>query len=155
MGSFHSVTGVDHIGIAVTSIEAALPLWRDALGLQFVGIEVVPQDQVRVAILKSPGAGGARIELLEPTSPDSPVARHLARRGPGIHHVALAVDDLVARMAALARAGKPAMDGAPRAGAEGAKVTFLHPHVAGGVLVELTEPARRAPSRRDPGNGQA
>jgi methylmalonyl-CoA/ethylmalonyl-CoA epimerase len=155
MGSFHSVTGVDHIGIAVPSIEAALPLWRDALGLQFVGIEVVPQDQVRVAILKSPGVGGARIELLEPTSPDSPVARHLERRGPGIHHVALAVDDLVARMAALAAAGAPAMDAAPRAGAEGAKVTFLHPHVAGGVLVELTEPARRAPASRKPGNGQA
>jgi methylmalonyl-CoA/ethylmalonyl-CoA epimerase len=147
------VTGVDHIGIAVRSIEAALPMWRDALGLEFVGIEVVPHDQVRVAILKSPG--GARIELLEPTSPDSPVARHLERRGPGIHHVALAVDDLVARMAALVAAGHPAMDAAPRAGAEGAKVTFLHPHVAGGVLVELTQPARRAAAPRDPGTGQA
>jgi len=149
------VTGVDHIGIAVRSIEAALPLWRDALGLQFVGIEVVPHDQVRVAILKSPGTGGARIELLEPTSPDSPVARHLERRGPGIHHVALAVDDLVACMAALVASGNPAMDAAPRAGAEGAKVTFLHPHAAGGVLVELTQPAKRAAAPRDPRNGPA
>jgi len=149
------VTGVDHIGIAVRSIEAALPLWRDALGLEFVGIEVVPHDQVRVAILKSPGPGGTRIELLEPTSPDSPVARHLERRGPGIHHVALAVDDLVARMAALVAAGKPAMDAVPRAGAEGAKVTFLHPHVAGGVLVELSQPAQRAAAPRDPRNGPA
>jgi methylmalonyl-CoA epimerase len=140
------LTGVDHIGIAVKSIAEALPFWRDALGMELIGIEVVESDQVRAAILKSPGAGGARVELLEPTGPDSPVARHLERRGPGIHHVALAVDDLAATMASLRRAGRPAMDEAPRPGVGGTKVTFLHPHVAGGVLVELTQPpaARRA-----------
>ena len=144
------MTGVDHIGIAVRNLEAALPLWRDALGLEFVGIEVVPHDQVRVAILKSPGEGGARVELLEPTSPDSPVAKFLAKRGPGIHHLALRVDDLPARMSAMKAAGKPALDAAPRRGAEGASVTFLHPKSAGGVLVELVEPAPAAakPAKR-------
>jgi methylmalonyl-CoA epimerase len=133
------VTGVDHIGIAVKSIAEALPLWRDALGMELLGIEVVPSEKVRVAILKSKGPGGARVELLEPTGPDSPIAKHLEKRGPGIHHVALEVDDLAARMAALKRAGTPAMDESPRPGAEGAKVTFLHPKHAGGVLVELTQ----------------
>jgi methylmalonyl-CoA epimerase len=134
------VTGVDHIGIAVKSIAEALPFWRDALGMELLGIEVVASEKVRVAILKSPAPGGARVELLEPTGPDSPIAKHLEKRGPGIHHLALAVDDLVARMAALQRNGTPALDDAPRPGAEGAKVTFLHPKVAGGVLVELTQP---------------
>jgi methylmalonyl-CoA/ethylmalonyl-CoA epimerase len=134
------VTGVDHIGIAVKSLAEALPFWRDALGLEFAGIEEVPSEKVRVAILKSPGPGGARVELLEPTAPDSPIARHLEKRGPGIHHVALKVDDVAARMAALAKAGTPALDGAPRPGAEGAQVTFIHPRSAGGVLVELTQP---------------
>ena len=142
------MTGVDHIGIAVPNLEAALPLWRDALGLEFVGIEVVPHDQVRVAILKSPGEGGARVELLEPTSPDSPVAKFLARRGPGIHHLALRVDDLVARMAKMSAAGKPALVPAPRRGAEGSSVTFLHPKSAGGVLVELVQLARRGTATR-------
>jgi methylmalonyl-CoA/ethylmalonyl-CoA epimerase len=132
------VTGVDHIGIAVERLDDALPFWRDLLGLEFGGIEEVPGEKVRVAFLR---AGATRIELLEPTSPDSPIAKHLARRGPGIHHVALAVGDLVGRMAALERAGRPAMDDAPRPGAEGSKVTFIHPKSAGGVLVELVQPA--------------
>lgn len=140
------MTGVDHIGIAVKSLAEALPFWRDALGMELVGIEVVASEKVRVAILKSPGAGGARVELLEPTSPDSPIAKHLEKRGAGIHHLALKVDDIVGRMAALARAGTPAMDAAPRPGAEGAMVTFLHPKHAGGVLVELTQPAAGAGS---------
>jgi methylmalonyl-CoA/ethylmalonyl-CoA epimerase len=136
------VTGVDHIGIAVAKLEDALPLWRDLLGLKLVAIEVVPSEKVRVAILQ---AGATRIELLEPTAPDSPIAKALEKRGPGVHHVALAVDDVAARMAALKSAGKPAMDESPRPGAEGAKVTFLHPKNAGGVLVELTQ---RSPGHR-------
>ena len=135
------MTGVDHIGIAVENLEAALPLWRDVLGFEFVGIEVVPHEQVRVAILKSPGEGGARVELLEPTSPDSSVGKFLRKRGPGIHHLALRVTDLAVRMAALQRAGTPALDAEPRRGAEGSSVIFLHPKSAGGVLVELVQPA--------------
>ena len=131
------MTGVDHIGIAVEKLEDALPFWRDQLGLELVVIEEVPSEKVRVAFLR---AGSTRIELLEPTSPDSPIAKALAKRGPGIHHVALEVDDIVARMAALKAAGRPAMDEKPRPGAEGCMVTFLHPKTAGGVLVELTQP---------------
>ena len=134
------MTGVDHIGIAVKSIADALPFWRDALGMELIGIEVVESDKVRVAILRSSGPGGARVELLEPTGPDSPVARHLEKRGPGIHHIALAVDDIEATMAALKRAGRPAIDEEPRPGVAGTKVTFLHPRLAGGVLIELAQP---------------
>jgi methylmalonyl-CoA/ethylmalonyl-CoA epimerase len=131
-------TALDHIGIAVTRLEEALPLWRDILGLPLEGIEIVESEGVRVAILP---AGDARIELLEPTRPDSAVARHLEKRGPGIHHVALRVGDLVTTMDGLKAAGKPALDAAPRPGAKGSKVTFLHPRSTGGVLVELTQPA--------------
>ena len=119
--------------------DASLQGIRDLLGLEFVGFETVPSEMVRVAILRSPGTGGARVELLEPTSPDSPVAKHLRKRGPGIHHIALRVDDIVARMAALKAAGKPALDETPQPAAEGCLATFLHPRSTGRVLVELTE----------------
>jgi len=130
------LTKLDHIGIAVESLEEALPFWRDLLGLKCTGVEDVPTEKVRVAFLQ---AGSTRIELLEPTAPDSPVRRHLERRGPGIHHIALGVDDIRGRMSSLEKAGKPALDEAPRPGAEGKQVTFLHPRHAGGVLVELCQ----------------
>ena len=131
------MTRLDHLGIAVARIEDALPFWRDLLGLELEKIEVVPTEQVRVAFLR---AGDAHVELLEPTSPDSPIAKALEKRGPGIHHVCLQVDDVAAHMAALAKASKPAMDDAPRPGAGGCQVTFLHPRLTGGVLVELSQP---------------
>ena len=139
------MTGIDHIGIAVHRIEDALPFWRDQLGLELRGIEEVPGENVRVAFLR---AGGTRIELLEPTSPDGPIARALATRGPGVHHLALRVEDLAGRLAALAAAGRPAIGGAPRPGAGGSRIAFLHPRTAGGVLVELIEPARGPGERR-------
>lgn len=132
------MTAIDHIGIAVRRLDEALPLWRDLLGLPLIGIEEVESEGVRVAILQ---AGDARIELLEPLHEGSPIARHLEKRGPGIHHLAFKVEDLEGQMKALDAAGSPAMDASPRPGAEGSKVTFLHPRVAGGVLVELTQPA--------------
>lgn len=135
------MTAIDHLGIAVAKLEDALPFWRDQLGMELVGIEIVASEKVRVAILRPQGdPSGSRVELLEPTAQDSPIARHLEKRGPGLHHVAMKVDDLVARMAALAAAGKPAMDTAPRRGAGGCMVTFLHPKLAGGVLLELSQP---------------
>jgi methylmalonyl-CoA/ethylmalonyl-CoA epimerase len=130
------VTGVAHIGIAVEKIEDALPFWRDLLGLELQAIEVVPEEQVRVAILR---AGSTRIELLEPTSPDSSIGRALRKRGPGLHHVAFTVDDVAAKVAALERAGRPAISPAPRPGAGGCRVAFLHPKSTGGVLVELSQ----------------
>lgn len=134
------MTAIDHLGIAVAKLEEALPFWRDALGLELVAIEVVASEKVRVAILRPKGdATAARVELLEPTAPDSPIAKHLEKRGPGIHHVAMKVDDIAARMAGLAAVGKPAMDAAPRPGAGGCLVTFLHPKTTGGVLLELSQ----------------
>jgi len=131
------VTRLDHIGIAVARIEDALPLWRDLLGLRLVAIEEVPGEQVRVAVLD---AGGTRIELLEPTDPESPIARHLLKRGPGIHHLALSTADLATTMNVLRDGGAPPMDEVPRAGAQGCKVTFVHPRHTGGVLLELSQP---------------
>lgn len=144
---------VDHIGIAVDSLEARLSFWAEALGLSVAAIETVESEQVKVAFLT---AGTLRIELLEPTSEDSPIAKHLARRGPGVHHVTFEVDDLDAALAALARAGVEILGGGARAGAEGRRIAFLHPRAAGGVLVELCEvsPAARE-SRGEIGVGSA
>lgn len=126
---------VDHIGIAVESIESARRFW-EALGLEICDIEEIPQEGVRVAMIE---LGGTRLELLEPTRPDSPVARFLAKRGPGIHHVCLASDDLTADDARLAAAGVDRLRASPTPGAGGASVQFVHPRSAGGVLVELSQ----------------
>ena len=133
----YAVTGIDHIGIAVQSLDESLPLWRDSLGLEFQGIEEVPSEGVRVAFLQ---AGSTRIELLEPLHSTSPIARHLEKRGAGVHHIALRVADIRQKMTELATQGTPALDEKPRPGAHDCEVTFVHPKHAGGVLVELTQP---------------
>ncbi|MCM2270267.1 MAG: methylmalonyl-CoA epimerase [Thermoanaerobaculia bacterium] len=130
---------LDHLGIAVRSIAEARRFW-EALGLEVESIEEVPHEGVRVAMLP---LGGVRLELLEPTRPDSPVAKFLATRGPGIHHVCLASDDLDGDDAALRAAGAQLLRAAPTAGAGGTRVQFVHPRSAGGVLVELAEPHAR------------
>jgi len=127
---------LDHLGIAVRSIEEGARLYR-ALGFAVEGTETVPEQGVTVAFLP---AGGTRIELLEPLGEDSPVARHLARRGPGLHHVAIRVPDIRAAMAALREAGFELLSDEPRAGAHGSLVCFVHPRSAGGVLLELCQP---------------
>jgi methylmalonyl-CoA/ethylmalonyl-CoA epimerase len=131
------IKAVDHIGIAVESIESARRFW-EALGLEIHDIEEVPQEGVRVAMIE---LGGTRIELLEATRPDSPVAKFLARRGPGIHHLCLASDALGDDDARLAAAGVERLRERPTEGAGGARVQFVHPKSAGGVLVELAERA--------------
>jgi len=131
---------IDHLGIAVTSIAEARRFW-EALGLEIEEIEEVPQEGVRVAMLP---IGEARIELLEPTSADSPIAKFLAKRGPGLHHVCLASDDVEADDARLRGAGSELLRAAPTPGAGGTRVQFVHPRSAGGVLVELAEPRREA-----------
>lgn len=127
---------LDHLGIAVRSIDEARRFW-EALGLEVESIEEVPQEGVRVAMLP---LGEARIELLEPTRPDSPVAKFLDQRGPGIHHVCVASDAIDADDAALREAGVQLLRPAPTPGAGGSRVQFVHPKSAGGVLVELAEP---------------
>ncbi|MBM4059661.1 MAG: methylmalonyl-CoA epimerase [Planctomycetes bacterium] len=128
--------GLHHVGIAVRSLQEALPRWTDGLGLLLHSIDEVPTEKVRVAVLL---AGETRIELLEPTSPDSPIAKFLDKRGPGVHHLAFAVDDCARALGELAAAGAPALDRAPRPGAHGCRVGFVHPRYLDGVLTELVE----------------
>ena len=127
---------IEHIGIATHSINDALGFWRDTLGLDVVGTEEVAEQGVRVAMLP---IGESRIELLEPTGPASPVAKFLEKRGAGIHHVAVRVDDIRATLARLKEKGARLIDESPRVGAGGCLIAFVHPAAAGGVLLELIE----------------
>jgi methylmalonyl-CoA/ethylmalonyl-CoA epimerase len=132
---------IDHIGIAVGDLNASLAFFRDALGLELETPEDVPSQRVRAHFLQ---AGEAAIELVEPTSDDSPIAKFVAKRGPGIHHVALRVDDIVAALAELKAKGVRLIDEVPRPGAHHSLVAFIHPSSTHGVLVELKQvlPAR-------------
>ncbi|MBL9087362.1 MAG: methylmalonyl-CoA epimerase [Planctomycetia bacterium] len=127
---------VDHIGIAVEDLAAAKKLYGEVLGLKLLFEEEVPTEKVRVAAYDG---GGMRIELLESTSPDGPIGRHVASRGPGIHHVCYQVDDVQGSVDRLAAAGVRMIDTAPRPGAGGCRVAFVHPKGALGVLVELSQ----------------
>ena len=131
---------IDHIGIAVPDLEQALTPYVEGLGLQVAHREVVDTQKVRVAMLP---AGETNIELLEPTSGDSPIAKFMERRGPGIHHIALAVDDIEAALARMEAAGVRMIDTEPRPGAGGTRVAFAHPKSMGGVLIELVEGSHR------------
>ncbi len=128
---------VDHIGIAVHSIEAHLPFYRDILGLRFLGIEVVEDQKVRTAIFQ---AGETRIELLEPTDDESPVSGFLKKRGEGIHHIAYRSDQLKADLDKLKAHGIRLIDEQPREGAHGNRIAFIHPKSSGKVLTELCQP---------------
>jgi methylmalonyl-CoA/ethylmalonyl-CoA epimerase len=131
------LTVLDHIGIAVESIDDSLGIYQ-ALGLEVEDVEVVPEQGVRVAFLP---VGDSRLELLEPTDESSPVARHLELRGPGIHHVCLRVQDIRAAMARLVEQGCRLLSEEPRRGAHGDLVCFVHPKSTGGVLLELSQRA--------------
>jgi methylmalonyl-CoA/ethylmalonyl-CoA epimerase len=127
---------LEHIGIATRGLDEALAFWRDALGLEAVATEEVAEQKVRVAMLP---VGGTRIELLEATEPDSPIAKFIDKRGPGIHHVAVSVPDIRAALARLKSQGARLIDETPRRGAGNCLVAFIHPSSAGGVLLELVE----------------
>ncbi len=129
---------IDHIGVAVRSLEERLRFYR-ALGLVPEGSEEVPEQKVRVAFLP---VEGTRIELLEPTTEDSPIARFLAKKGEGLHHLAFRVEDLRATMAALAGEGFELLSEHPLTGAHGSQVCFVHPRSTGGVLLELCQPGK-------------
>jgi methylmalonyl-CoA epimerase len=126
---------IDHLGVAVRSLEHAKGLYR-MLGLQVLGDEVVEQERVRVAMVP---AGESRIELLEATEADSPIARFIAKRGEGLHHVALRVDDLAATVERLKGQGVRLIDEQIQIGAGGHMYVFVHPSSAGGVLLELCQ----------------
>jgi len=127
-------TRIAHIGIAVRALTETVPFYRDILGLPDV-----PLDDADGARIAAVAAGDALIELLEPREPDSPIDRFICARGPGIHHICLAVDDLDATLERCRAAGVRLIDDTPRIGAEGKRIAFLHPTATGGVLIELTE----------------
>lgn len=133
---------LDHIGIAVKDVEAALAFYRDALGLDVEVPEDVVTQRVRARHIP---AGSAKLELLEATAPDSPIAKFVEKRGPGLHHVTLRVDDIRAALAHLKTRGVRLIDSEPRPGAEHALVAFIHPSAAHGVLVELKQAASQGP----------
>jgi methylmalonyl-CoA epimerase len=124
---------IDHIGIAVKSLADAKKFWCDKLGLKVVSEEEVPEQKVRVAILEN------GIELLEPTSPDSPVAKFIEKRGEGLHHLTLSTGNLGDRLKELKAAGVNLIDEKPRVGAGGTGIAFVHPKSTGGVLLELCD----------------
>ena len=139
---------LDHVGIAVQDLAAALAFYRDALGLEIEAPEEVASQRVRAHFLP---VGDAKLELLEATAPDSPIAKYVDTRGPGLHHITLRVDDIHAALAQLKARGARLIDEQPRPGAEGALVAFVHPAAAHGVLVELKQAAAPAgPGRADP-----
>ncbi len=127
---------LDHVGIAVADLDTAVKFYRDALGLEILPPEEVPSQKVRAHFIP---LGRSALELLEATSAESPIARFLEKRGPGIHHVTLGVEDVGAALAELRARGVRLIDQVPRPGAEGALVAFIHPSAAGGVLVELKQ----------------
>lgn len=128
---------VDHIGIAVSQLETALQFYRDFLGLEVKTIEEVPDQKIKAAIIP---VGESKIELLEATSPDSPVGKFIDSRGEGIHHIALQVTGLENILSNLAEKGVRLIDKEPRSGAGGNRIAFLHPKSTNGVLLELCEP---------------
>jgi len=131
---------IDHIGVATNGIDDAASFYRDSLGLDVAEIEEVANQKVRVAMLP---IGESRIELLEATSEDSPISKFLAKRGPGIHHIAVRVEDIRTSLAELKQKGARLIDEEARVGAGGCLVAFIHPSSTGGVLIELVQNRER------------
>jgi len=131
-------TAVDHVGVAVGDLEAALVFYRDTLGMPLVHRETVTEQGVEAALLD---VGESHIELLSPLGPDTAVGKFLARKGPGLHHVAYRVDSVDDALAALSKAGMRLIDEQPRTGIRNSRVAFVHPSSTGGVLTEIVQPA--------------
>ncbi len=131
-------TRIEHIGIAVKDLTAAIGTYEKLLGVPCYAVEEVPDQRVRTAFFR---LGESKIELLESTSPDGPIAKFIAKRGEGVHHIAYAVGDIRTTLRDLASAGVRLIDSEPRKGAEGLSVAFIHPRSASGVLTEITTPA--------------
>ena len=134
------VSSVDHVGIAVTDLDAAVEMYEKAFGMRCVHVEVNEEQGVREAML-AVGDSGSYLQLLEPLGPDTPIGRFLTKNGPGIQQMAYRVDDLDAVSEHLRAQGLRLLYDAPRTGTAGSRVNFVHPKSAGGVLVELVEPS--------------
>jgi methylmalonyl-CoA/ethylmalonyl-CoA epimerase len=129
---------IDHIGVAVEDIDAALALYRDSFGMELAHRETVESQGVEAVLLD---VGDGHVELLAPLGPDTPVGKYMAKNGAGLHHVAYAVDDIDAALVNIAAAGIQLIDSEPRVGIRDSRVAFLHPRSTGGVLTEIVEPA--------------
>lgn len=129
---------IDHIGVAVEDIEAAIGLYEESFSMELAHRETVESQGVEAVLLD---VGDGHVELLAPLGPDTPVGKYLERKGPGLHHVAYAVEDIDATLERVAAAGIELIDSEPRAGIRGSRVAFLHPRSTGGVLTEIVEPA--------------
>jgi methylmalonyl-CoA epimerase len=127
---------IDHIGIAVKSVTDALKVYEQAIGLKVAGFDEVDTDGVRVAMLD---IGESRVELLEPTRPDSPIQKFMSKRGEGLHHIAVRVDNIEDALERLKASGARLIDTVPRPGAHNTRVAFIHPASTHGVLLELVE----------------
>lgn len=132
------LSAIDHVGVAVEDLESALPFYRDVLGMVLVHRETVEDQGVHAALLD---VGDGHVELIAPIGPETGVARFLARRGAGLHHVAYRVGDIQATLDELAGTGVRLIDEQPRAGIRGSRVAFVHPASTGGVLTEIVQPA--------------
>ena len=130
------VSHIEHLGVAVRSLDEAIPYWEKVVGLKCYAIEEVADQKVRTAFFK---LGQTKIELLEPTSPESTIAKFLDTKGPGIHHMALACENIEEQLADAAAQGIRLIDATPRKGAEGMTIAFLHPKSTQGILTELCE----------------
>ncbi len=129
---------IDHVGVAVDDIESAIALYRDVLGMPLVHRETVREQGVEAVLLD---VGDGHVELLAPLGPDTPVGKFLARKGPGLHHVAYRVADVEQTLRTLSDAGLRLIDEQPRNGIRGSRVAFVHPASTGGVLTEIVQPA--------------
>ena len=129
-----NLSHIEHLGIAVKSLESAIPYYENILGLKCYAVEEVPSQKVKTAFFK---IGDTKIELLEATSEDSPIAKFIEKKGEGVHHIAFATNDLPAALAEAEEKGVQLIDKAPRGGAEGLEIAFLHPKSTMGVLTEL------------------
>lgn len=130
------ITKINHIAILVGDLESPLNFWRDALGLELTQVEEVPGEQARIAFLPT---GDSEIELVQPTTDDSGLARYLEKRGPGMHHICLEVDDIDGMLAQLKEKGVQLINEEAKVGSEGRRYAFVHPKSASGVMVELYE----------------
>ncbi len=129
---------IDHVGVAVADLEAAIALYEGAFGMPLVHRETVTEQGVEAVLLD---VGDGHVELLAPLAPDTPVGKFLDKKGPGLHHVAYAVSDIEATLAALGEQGVTLIDSEPRTGIRGSKVAFVHPKSTGSVLTEIVQPA--------------
>ena len=130
------ISGMDHIGIAVSSINKAMDFYNQALGLELSGIENITDRDLKVGFINT---DNIKIELIEPISEDSTIAKYIAKKGEGIHHICFKVENITKSLAKLKSGGFELIDKAPKDGAKGSKIAFMHPRSAGGVLIELKE----------------